>query len=339
MSSIKHPQLLKILSKKHITPVEYFCIDKECALIKCFLNRIGEFMFIYVSSKHRFSLENQKGYELEDMDDDGNNEKNDDYTDSSHTEMKEIDSEKDNNIYTELSKKYKKTVLNDINDEPIERKIRRQLTRLRLPFSKLSFDIAVQYNKVIGLSFDDEISLFKAKSYNDEYTREFLYLVNLDHLISHIDDVPVMIERMQNSFHTILFDASMSNLETISSEIDNFKHSIKSITTKRDSYHDAVKNYLSAYLDINKQLDDVLKSYKNKPQSDDILKHASFESETQKQYDKFYRSSKEIIEDGIKIVKKLYLNLLILEEVAFDNCVMVTRVRKNFAQLRDTYKL
>lgn len=337
--SIKHPQLIKILSKKNITPVEYFCLEKECALIKCFLNKIGEFMFIYVSSRHRFQLENQKGYELEDMDSDGN-DKNDDYTESSHTEMTtDIDSDKDNNIYAELSKKYKKTVLNDINDEPISRKIKRQITRLRLPFTKLSFDIGVQYDKVIALSFDEDVSLFKIRSYHDENTREFLYLVNLDDLIPKIDDIPSIISRVKNSFRDILFSASISHLKTISSEIYNFENVMTTIKTKNDGYYEAVKQYLAAYMDIEKQRDEVIKSYKNKPQVDDIVKRASMDSEMQKQYDKISRSSNELVNDGIKIVKKFYFNLLLLEEVSFDNCVMVMRVRSNFNRLVEVYKL
>lgn len=336
--TIKHQQLIKILSKKHITPVEYFCLEKECALIKCFLNKIGEFMFIYVSSKHRFPLENQKGYELDDLDSESS-DKNDDYTESSHTEMTDLESEKDNNIYTELSKKYKKTVLNDINDEPIERKIKRQITRIRLPFLKLSLDIGVQYDKVIALSFDEDVSLFKIRSYHDEKTREFFYLVNLDDLIPKIDDIPSIISRVKNSFRDIVFSASMSHLETISSEIHNFENSMKAIKTKHDSYYEAVKQYLNAYEEMEKQRDEVLKNYKNKPQVDDVVKRASMDADMQKQYDKIYRSLNDLVNDGVKIVKKIYFNLLILEEVSFDNCVMVTRVRSNFSRLSDVYKL
>ena len=335
--SITHSHVKKILKKKNITPVEYFCLEKECALIKCFLNNLGEMLLIYVSSKHRFALENDKGYELEDIEDNEPSE-SDDYTDATAGNIENIINSDKDTIFNELTKNYKKSISVDVNDEPVTRKLKRQLARLKIPLAKLQYNIAIQMGKTMGLLFDDEVTFFNVRSYHDLKTKEFFYLVNLDQFISKIDEIPQEIAIIKDQFQTIVFNASVANLSKISHQISNFNTDIKNIKQKIDEYYDAIKKYVDMYKRHEDDFSSAISQLRSSDK-DSQLKRAMTDTEIQKKTESHIKSSNDIIQDGIQLIKRFYYNILTLESISFDNCVMVLRVENNFQLLATTFNL
>lgn len=329
--SIDAKKLKKILDTNHITPLEHFCLDNECAVIKCFFNRNGEFLTIYIPSKYRFAMKpspSDKIYELEDMDD---TTENDDYTKTDRIpDMASIDQDASNH-YKELSQKYEKNISIEGNDEPVSRKIKRQIGRLKMPFSRLSYNIAVQNGKWLCMAFDDDLSFFSVKGYQANHkVRNFSFLVVLTDFIEIIDKMSEQITTISDQFYNIIHKASISNFDMIRSEIDSYDTIIQTITSKHGQYMQSIQEYRKLYESMREKEETVINSFRDKINKEQGAGRASAEASLQKQYDILFKSRIEIIERGVDIARRFHRNLLVVEEVSFDNNIMLTRVRKNF---------
>jgi hypothetical protein len=329
--SIDAKKLKKILDTNHITPLEHFCLDNECAVIKCFFNRNGEFLTIYIPSKYRFPMKpspSDKIYELEDMDEAA---ENDDYTKSDRIpDMSSIDQDASNR-YKELSQKYEKNISIEGNDEPVSRKIKRQIGRVKMPFSRLSYDISVQNGKWLCMAFGDDLSFFSIKGYQANHkVRNFSFLVVLTDFIEIIDKMSEQITTISDQFYNIIHKASISNFDMIRSEIDNYDTITRSIVSKHEQYMQSIQEYRKLYEAMREKEETVINSFRDKINKEQGAARASTEASLQKQYDILFKSRIEIIERGVDISKRFQRNLLIVEEVSFDNNIMLTRVRKNF---------
>jgi len=338
--SLDWKKIKKLLEKNHITPIEFFCMDpNECALIKCFLNKNAEFLFIYISSKHRFTIKkenNEKIYLIEDIEE---TTENDDYSKSEKIpDMDAIDEEKNDNLHKELTRKYQKNISLEGNDEPVQRKIKRQIDRLKIPFSRLSYDIALQSGKWLALSFGGDISLFSVKGYDNPDTKlkTFFYLMNLSDLIEKIEDFQDEIDIIREQFYEIVNRVSVSNMENISSEVDQYPSVIKSITNKKTDYFASIQEYQTVYRGITEKENELSRVFKDRIEKETGVKRSSTELEYQRQYETIFKSKKETVKRGIELVSRFQRNLLILEEVSFDNTIMIKRVKNNFKLLKET---
>ena len=338
--SIDLKKLKKLLDTNHITPLEYFCIDNECALIKCFFNKNGEFLLIYIPSKYRFIIKsensNDKIYHIEDIDE---TTENDDYSKTTvMPDMSSIEPDKTINSYKELSKKYEKNISLEGHDEPVTRKIKRQIERVKLPFSRLSYNIALQYNNCICVSFEDDISLFGIKAYNhpnQTKTRCFMFLVKLPELIEHVEKICNQVTIISQQFYNIIQKVSISNLDTVKADIDSYDTILNIVTKKHDQYLGSIKEYQQLYDTTRIKEEKVLNEFRNKINKEQGVAKATMESSFQKQYDILFKACNEIIEKGVELSNRFQRNLLILEEISFDNVIMLTRVRKNFELFKE----
>ena len=55
----------------------------------------------------------------------------------------------------------------------------------------------------------------------------------------------------------------------------------------------------------------------------------------QKEIDQIFYSKNDVIKKGMILVSKYQKNMLTMEEVSFDNSIMIDRIYKNFDQLKD----
>jgi hypothetical protein len=337
--SLDWKKVRRLLEKNHITPLEFFCMEQdECALMKCFLNKNSEFMFIYVSSKHRFTIKketgNEKIYMIEEVDE---TTENDDYSKSEKIpDMDQIEEEKSVNSYKELTRKYQKNISLEGNDEPIPRKIKRQIDRLKIPFSRLSYDIAEQSGKWLALSFGGEISLFSIKNHDNPKVKTFFYLINLSDLIEKIEDIQDEIEIIREQFYDIINRVCMSNMGDIADEVDQYQIMMDAIVTKKKDYFRLIHEYQSIYRGIIEKETELNQTYKERIEKESGVKRSSLEFEYQRQYDTIIKSRKESVKKGIELLSRFQRNLLILEEVSFDNTIMIKRVKNNFRLLKET---
>lgn len=334
--SIDFKKLKKLLDANHITPLEYFCMDNECAMIKCFFNKNGEFLLIYIPSKYRFSIKienSDKIYNIEDIDE---MTENDDYSKTTVLpDMPSIEPDKINNSYKELSKKYEKNISLEGYDEPVSRKIKRQIERVKLPFLRLSYNIALQYNNCLCASFEDDISIFGIKAYNQTKARCFMFLVKLPELIEHVEKICNQISIISQQFYNIIQKVSISNLESVKADIDSYDVIMGGVSRKHDQYLNSIKEYQQLYDTTKIKEDKVLTEFRNKINKEQGVARVAMETSFQKQYDILFKARNEIIEKGVELSSRFQHNLLILEEVSFDNVIMLTRVRKNFELFKE----
>ena len=323
--NINHRKLKNILEKADIIVMEYFLIEGECALLKCFLAKTFEFLLIYVPSKYRSAMSiGTNSYGLETIEE---NTDADDYSKTGkNPDIDAIDGERSINIYTELTNKYQKNITIDGEEEPVQRKIKRQLSRLKIPFSRLSYDLAIQNGKSLCLSFGDDINLFNIKGYMD-LGISFMYVINLKDFIEKIEDISTQIEIIKKQFNGIIKKISISNLEGIS---DDKKLQIK-IISKIDSYQKYIDEYQELYIKSSIMESDIIKKFKSSlSKLEDPLKKHSLEEVFQKEFDSNFKTKMEIVDRGIQLISSLQKNLLHFEEISFDNSVMIQRVEKNF---------
>ena len=334
--SIDSKKLRRTLEKHNMIVLEYYCIDGDCAMLKCFLSKIGEYLLIYIPSALRFHMsvsENKNAYELQDIEE---NTENDDYSKSGKVpDMDIIDEEKSVNNYKELTKKYQKSITMDGNDEPISRKLKRQIDRLRLPFSRLTYELALQNSKFLCVSFGDSITMFSIKGYSSK-NKTILFLINVNDFIDRIEDVDEHIGVIKDQFYDIIKKVSISNLESISDQISEYKHIMSRIETKKEDYKRSISEYREIYEKTKEKEDDIIKVYKEKMARETGVKRDTLDNEYQRRINELYKTKIEVIQRGITLVSKFQTNILILEETSFDNSVMLERVSKNFTLLKNT---
>jgi hypothetical protein len=332
----------KILQKFDIAILEYYAIDKKCSLIKCFINSICEFLLIYIPSKIRFQIDAQNLYDIVEIDERSDN---DDYSSSSKVpNMQNIDEEKSVSKYEEMTKKYKTNISLDGSDEPIPRKLKRQMTRLKIPFSNLEYDIAINNGKYIGVSFGDSISIFHIKNYNG-HNKQIMYLINVNSLIKNIDDVEDNVNNIKTQFYEIIRNITVSNFNSLTDNTGNIFNKnydvfISGLVSKKDDYKKSIQEYNILYKKIKDKENTIIGEYQKITSdtsrgSDDMIKIKAMSSKCQKELNDVFYSKNDAIKKGILLVNKYQRSLLTLEEVSFDNSIMIDRVNKNFEQLKE----
>jgi len=328
----------KILQKNDISIVEYFRLDGKCALIKTFLNNVCEFLLIYVSSKIRFDIEGDNVYDIIELDENNDLNELDEYSTSKLPNIDKIDEEKSLSKYNELTKKYKINISLDDEDEPMPRKIKRQVTRLKIPFSSLQYDITIQNNKYIGASFGDSIALYNIKNYNSKNLKQIMYLSNISDLIENIEEVNDNIQTIKTKFYDILKNVSSSNFNSISaieSQTKKYEDISRNILLKKDEYSKSIDDYKKLYQTIKQKEESIINSYQKMMKTEDSLKRSSLESKYQNEMNELFYTKNDIIKKGITLISKCHKIALITEEVSFDNSVMIERVNKNFDLLKE----
>ncbi len=334
--SIDSKKLKKTLEKHHIYVIEYFCMDNDCAMLKCFLSKICEYLLIYIPSALRFEMkvvDYKNAYELVDLDE---STENDDYSKSDKVpDMDTIDEEKSVSTYHELTQKYQKAITLDANDEPIQRKLKRQIDRLRLPFKRLRYELALQNGRLLSVAFDDNISLFRLKGYTDDTSRTVLFLINVNDFIEEIELVDEHIQTIKTQFYDIIKKVSLSNLESISDQIGDYKNVVSKITSKKDTYIKMINDYKKLYQSAKDQESILIEDYKTKMNTaESSTKRSIIESSFEKRMKEHYVAKNEIVKKGMLLALEYQSNMLILEETTFDNTIMIERVTKNFELLR-----
>jgi len=333
--SIDWKKVKKELISYHLTPLEYYCIDKQCALVKCYMNQVAEMMFIYIPSKLRVEMVPERGEKVYQIEDQEETTENDDYSKTEKIpDMTAIDKEQSESRYTELSRQYQKNISMEGSDEPIPRKIKRQTDRLRIPFARLSYDIAVQNGKWLCLSFDGENSLYVIKSYPLN-ARHFCFLMILPDLIDKSDVFSEQIAVIREQFYNIVHHATMSQFESIAADIPQYSVVMKTIQAKRLEYLHSIQECIALYEKTRQKEETIIKAYRDKMSAEQqSSRRSSIETDYQKQFEAIHKTKRELSDRGAEMIFRFHYNVLVLEECSFDNAVMLGRVKKNFERMR-----
>ena len=332
--SIDLKKFKKILQKNEIMILEYYLMDNQCCMMKCFLNKTCDFLIVYVPTKRRFPVSGMLNtYHMEEI---SENTENDDYSKSSKVpDMENIDEEKSVSTYQELTKKYKTAITLEGTEEPISRKLKRQINRVRIPFQRLSYDISLQQGIYLYVSFGDNIGMYSIKGYNQPNNRTVLYLVNLKDFIEKMEDITDEINIIKTQFYDILKKVSLSNLADISKEVDDYQNIVKRVVDKRTEYEKSFVGYKALFEKVKEKEEEIIENFQKVVANEQGVKRSTLENKVQSDLNQLFKEKNDVIKSGIILSSKFQKNLLIFEETTFDNSVMIERVNKNFQQMKE----
>ena len=335
MSSIDLSKLKASLEKTGILIVEYYLLEEKCAMLKAYVYSINQFLLIYIPTKLRAELKGKKNmYELKSLEDVVDEEDYAKFDEYQINMIRQGGSDKD--AYKNLSQKYnKQIVLNGDGVEQFEKRIMRQVKRLNIPFSKLEYTIGVQNKKIMALHFGEEINLFYVKNYTKD-VRCYMYIVNVKDLIENGTEMQNEIGSINAQFFKIICDIIDSNLTEIAS-ISN-----KDYTTIIAKYQKQKADFAKksdAFLAFIKKIDDEekteIKKYKGlfANETSGIRKN-SLETEYQNVLSSFMKKRVDKTESMIEQTYVFHIFFLLLEEISFDNFIMIKRTTSNFEKLK-----
>ena len=339
MSTIDLSKLKASLEKTGILIVEYYLLEEKCAMLKAYVYSINQFLLIYIPTKLRAELKGKKNtYELKSLEDVVDEEDYAKFDEYQINMIRQGGSDKD--AYKNLSQKYnKQIVLNGDGVEQFEKRIMRQVKRLNIPFSKLEYTIGVQNKKILALNFGEEINLFYVKNYTKD-VRCYMYIVNVKDLIENGTEMQHEIGSINTQFFKIICDVIESNLTEISS-IANKDYTAIIVKYQKQKAEFAKKT--DAFLAFIKKIDDEekaeIKKYKGlfANETSGIRKN-SLETEYQNVLSSFMKKRVDKTESIIDQTYVFHIFFLLLEEISFDNFVMIKRTTSNFEKLKALFE-
>jgi len=331
MGKIDLQKLQDKFTKENIIIIEYYCVNYECYYIKCFLTLCYQFMIVYVPTDYRFhvSESNPVVYNIESKDR-GDVVEADDYTKTgvSH-DIDLINEEKSASTYQDLKNKYERHITLEAEEEPTTRKMKRQMERLSTPFSRINYTLCLQRGKYFTIVDSKNtlpsggVSSFLIKRYNKD-DMCISYVLSLPQLIQDLDEISTNINTVGKQFIKIIKRVAFSNLNDISSIPQSQR---TAILTKIDEYENHIGEYVQLHTKTLREERDLIQSKggsssgwfgKQDPQR--VLRDIS-------------QSKIQMVEKGIHFVQHFHKKLLLLEEISFDNNLMINRVEKNFELL------
>jgi hypothetical protein len=330
MSTIDLDKLKHKLDKSNILILEYYLIEDKCAMIKAYMYDINQFLIIYIPTKIRSEIKIKKDvYELKTLDDvlDEEEYANYDELNINYVNDKEIDS------YKKLSEKYNKKIsLNGDGTEKYEKRITRQIKRLNIPFSKLDYTIGIQNKKILALKFE-EINLFYIKNFSKDI-KCYMYIINIKDLIDNITDVHYEIDNINRQFYKIISDIMETNLTELKYQMYIEKYKKKNL--EYFNYKDSFKLIINK---INDEEKNESKKYKNLflIETSQIRKN-TLENEYEKLIMSIFNKKMENIYSMIDKTYIFQIFFLLLEEISFDNFIMIKRTELNFDKLKALFE-
>jgi hypothetical protein len=336
MSSIDLSKLKASLEKTGILIVEYYLLEEKCAMLKAYVYSINQFLLIYIPTKLRAELKGKKNmYELKSLEDVVDEE---DYAkfDEYQINMIRQGGGSDKDAYKNLSQKYnKQIVLNGDGVEQFEKRIMRQVKRLNIPFSKLEYTIGVQNKKIMALHFGEEINLFYVKNYTKD-VRCYMYIVNVKDLIENGTEMQNEIGSINAQFFKIICDIIDSNLTEIAS-ISNKDYTtiIAKYQKQKADFAKKSDTFLAFIKKIDEEEKAEIKKYKGlfANETSGIRKN-SLETEYQNVLSSFMKKRVDKTESMIEQTYVFHIFFLLLEEISFDNFIMIKRTTSNFEKLK-----
>lgn len=340
--SVDAKKLKRLLTRHEILPLEFYCFkgESKCAMIKCFLHSCSQFLLLYIPSKYRFEVREEKDvFEMEEIDPDPVDD--DDYSHMADEDAKRYSeaelAEQRVNKYVKMQQKYHRTLTTASDDEPLVRKLNRQCKRLYQPLSKSTYDFALQHERLLAVHFGDKPSFYHLKSYTlpKDLGRCMLFVVTLTDVIDKIEELNEEVGRLSEKFVDLLMRVSESNLAEIQDEIENADFVQSKLAAKREEILRQLRDDTHLMDKLKKEEERLMEEY----QKESLRAKSSHErvritDDLQKEIDTVFQRKNELTRKKMSHSLRYHHIVLNLEEISFDNSVMIDRVRKNFQMMR-----
>ena len=327
-------KLKHILENPIIQVLSYYIIKgtNVCYMIKLFLKSKSEYILVYIPRNFRFTVEKSEKIDIIFMSEVSDDCDKDDYTQTSRfPEFDRIDTTVSKNLYDETSKKYDKVIHTEEIDEKPERKMKRQVGRLNIPFKNHNYSIAVESINLLSVLIDSRIRTFVFKNFKRSF-KNTLFLVKLEDLNS-LDIIEHDIGIINTQYYNIIKKASINTLDEMKANIHNYDSLMKTVKYELTSSEKKLIDYASKYSKIKENEEKLLSQLKKKIQTTAGVDKSSFQEQAKRDIDIIYKQNSEISVKVMDIINNYQNILLNIEEISFDTNIMISRIEINMKRL------
>ena len=352
--SLSYEKLNNILGDNGILIRKTYVNDNYIIYLDVLNIKNSDNFLIYIPSDYNIKSKHKENYEINNIKIDntgtialdyGENPDNRQVEDTYDTiELNDnIDNQSD--MEKHLEENYNKSLdLNNAKEnDKVLKQIFRQLNRLKYGVKDISYKLCVQYSKYLYcINRHNELVLYEIKNLNIDNNRKFLIAIDLEKLYEKMDTFSLDIKSVRKGVFSILDKNHVKNNENFSKILENkniFLGNSNDIIFKKNKYNEfrdnleilleqlclEEKNHILKIMDIREK-------YKNEKimgtLNSDIEK-SHLIGNHEKQITQINMTKQEIIKCILEIDSKLENLYLKVDEIFFDNIIMIDSILKN----------
>lgn len=332
-------KLEKLLISKNFIPHKYFTIENYVSYIEILCPDSAELFLLYIPSKYEFRSSSQFTYKMKYID--TNTEIENDITSIiENTYNPIILSKKDENIEEKLENKYKKPI-KILNSKQTELNyIIKQLNRLRFSVENLKYKISITHkNFMCSIKRDNTIECYTVKKLHSGEQKMYIS-IDLENFYENIDNIVPHIQNIQTQLFTILENND-------NSMISHIQYLLKQTSLSKMTFFNKKKQYDKQITDEYKKLEtlnagekkileniQIVNSQSNPNNIYKDMEKSSYMMRLNTELENIRRKKQSIISNLIKL-RTLKQNIsLVIDNITFNNSVMLTKINDNFDTLR-----
>ena len=349
-------KLETLLSNKGFVINKYFVIKELCVYMEVISTKDINKFLLYIPSKYKFTVKNMSNiFNIKNINftesknntvDDYAGEPNEYNIENKYHEI-DIDINKKDNIENNLELYYNREInIKDISDDDIKelRDIYRQLKRFKYCVKNVDYKISIIYrNYLCSIKRDGEIESYIIKNYNNNNNnnRQLYVTTDLELFYEKNDILSDNINTIKVGLYHILdknkdvHTRTLNKLIEDKNEIIEISESLYNKTKKYDKYinemekmlvilNNSEKNYIKSKEKIKE--DSLSQTY-----NDINISHSN--SYFTNEIEKIEKIKKDITNTLFEIKTKKENNILLIDQLMFDNNVMLEAIIRNFKKL------
>ena len=336
-------KLQAFLTEKGLVVNRYFTLDGSCFFLELFSSKTAEVFLLYIPSKYEINVghgENVHKLELIDMSESDNL-------------PEEYGGERDENderivlegkIEDTLETNYKRPIsLKAVTDEESAelRAVYRQLKRLAYSVQDLKYKLGIVYkNYICAIRRDDSINCYAAKRYPRDDVRQLFVIADLETLYEKGEDLLQDVQTVRKSIYRVLEKTQYQHTQSVERFIESKKAIVSSPEISADGYEGLLaelEEMVVVMAEAEKRRDGELSQLSEVTrgglQGDINRVHRKLQLE--KELAKIADIQESISKTIFTVKEKRENVLLTVNNIMFDNTVMLDRIVKNFAKLKE----
>jgi hypothetical protein len=359
-------KLVSLLGKQKLVPVMYFKLMGTCAFIKVLSFENAEEYLLYIQSKYEIKLPKDipNVFKLKDIDINEESleisERYGEINENSESNEIDLDYEINGNSGTgsledRLQEGFKKDVLcheKIDKDLPDLFSINRQLRRIKLCLSSIRYKIGILYkNYLCVLNRNDEIDFFSIKKFSSEMNsnRKIMIHFDLELFYENQETLTHDIKQVSSGVFKNLDKNQVIQVNSINKILENKQEMNKVISNlmlKKNGFRKKIKESKNLLIKVNDNCRGIMHNINelnlvrntNRGTISDETTYFQLREKYENKLNKCEKLRMNLQESIISLSQKENNLTLLLEEVGFDNVIMLDRIFSNLGVLSQKCK-
>jgi len=353
-------KLEKLLALKGFIPSKYFVMHSVVVYMEILSVKDAETFLLYIPSKYKFLVRKASNvYKIKYLDIDNDDNVADNYAgqpDDYAVENKygEVDisispTVRGQNIAAHLEEQYKRKInLRDVanNDLNEIKNLVRQLKRLRFCVQNVRYKVAVLYkNFLCSIKRDDSIECYSIKKFPGHNYKKLYVVVDLELLYEKMDSLMLNMSSVRKGLYHILDKNHFTHTSTLQKLMEGKKDIMafsENAYAKKVEYEKFLKEsyeMLDAMNESEKNIMDKIFSLNEKYQTNTTtglstdIERSHQASGLEKKLTEIQKIKEKIVKTIFDLKMKRENTMLLVDNIMFDNTVMIDCVLRNFMKL------